>query len=77
MNANGSEVADKILPARRNPARWLFDLFSNVSLGITLLVLLFLFMSIGSAGIVYPVHPTSSIRRLGNMPNSASGVDSK
>ncbi|MFB0985226.1 MAG: hypothetical protein QMB94_02935, partial [Phycisphaerales bacterium] len=57
MNAKGSEVADKILPARRNPARWLFDLFSNVSLGITLLVLLFLFMSIGSAGIVYPIHP--------------------
>ena len=37
--------------------RWIFDLFSSVRFGITLLVLLFVYMSVGSAGIVYPVHP--------------------
>ena len=57
MNDTGSEAKGQPTRPRRNPAVWLFDLFSNVSLGITLLVLLFLFMSIGSAGIVYPVHP--------------------
>ena len=33
------------------------DLFSSVYLGITLIVLLFVYSTIGSAGIVYPVHP--------------------
>lgn len=37
--------------------RWLYDLLSSVRFGITLLVLLFFYMSIGSAGVVYPVHP--------------------
>ena len=32
-------------------------LFSSVSFGIVLLVTLFIYMSIGSAGLLYPVHP--------------------
>jgi hypothetical protein len=34
----------------------LLDLFSNVRFGILLLALLFIYMSVGSAGILYPVH---------------------
>ncbi len=37
--------------------RAVYDLFSSVRFGIVLMVLLFIYMSIGSAGIVYPVHP--------------------
>ncbi len=37
--------------------RAIFDLFSSVRFGIVLLVLLFIYMSVGSAGILYPVHP--------------------
>ncbi|NBX25733.1 MAG: hypothetical protein EBQ99_06745, partial [Planctomycetes bacterium] len=37
--------------------RALSDLFSNVRFGIVLLVLLFAYMSVGSAGVIYPVHP--------------------
>jgi len=44
------------VPAR-GPVTWLLDLFSSVRLGVTLLVLLFVYMSVGSAGILYPVHP--------------------
>jgi len=33
------------------------DLFSNVRFGIVLLIVLFIYSSIGSAGIVYPIHP--------------------
>ena len=33
------------------------NLFCNVKFGIVLLVLLFVYMAIGSAGIVFPVHP--------------------
>jgi membrane protein DedA with SNARE-associated domain len=33
------------------------DLFSNVRFGIWLLVALFVYMTVGSAGIVYPTHP--------------------
>ncbi|MSR40948.1 MAG: hypothetical protein EXS10_03490 [Phycisphaerales bacterium] len=33
------------------------DLFSSVTLGIVLLTLLFFYCTIGSAGILYPVHP--------------------
>ncbi len=40
-----------------NPFRAISDLFSNVKFGITLLALLFIYMTVGSAGIVYPVHP--------------------
>ena len=39
---------------RRGLAGWTLDLFSSVKFGIWLLVLLFLYSSIGSAGIVYP-----------------------
>ena len=39
------------------PLNRLLDLFSNVKLGILLLVLLFVYMSVGSAGVVYPTHP--------------------
>jgi hypothetical protein len=39
------------------PIRAILDLFSSVRFGIVLLVLLFAYMSVGSAGIVYPVHP--------------------
>lgn len=44
-------------PARRGPITALLDFFSSVRLGIVLLVLLFVYMSIGSAGILYPTHP--------------------
>ena len=39
----------------RGPIRMLFDLFSSVKFGILLLVLLFIYSSIGSAGILYPI----------------------
>ncbi len=37
--------------------RAIYDLLSSVRFGIVLMVLLFIYMSVGSAGIVYPVHP--------------------
>lgn len=37
--------------------RAIFNLFSSVRFGIVLLVVLFFYMSVGSAGIVYPIHP--------------------
>ena len=37
--------------------RPVLDLFSSVRFGIVLLTLLFVYMSVGSAGILYPVHP--------------------
>ena len=40
-----------------SPLGWLLDLFSSVRFGIVLMVLLFIYMSVGSAGVVYPVHP--------------------
>ncbi|MBG80714.1 MAG: hypothetical protein CMJ39_08420 [Phycisphaerae bacterium] len=36
---------------RRNPLQWLLDLFSNVKFGIFLLLLLFVYSGIGSAGL--------------------------
>ncbi|MED6307481.1 MAG: hypothetical protein VX563_05690, partial [Planctomycetota bacterium] len=46
---------------RRSPLRLVLapvlDLFSSVRFGIVLLVLLFLYMAVGSAGLVYPVAP--------------------
>lgn len=39
-----------------NPLRPVLDLFSSVRFGIVLLVLLFVYCTIGSAGIVYPIH---------------------
>lgn len=44
-------------PALFAPLRWALDLFSSVRFGIVLMVLLFIYMSIGSAGVLYPVHP--------------------
>jgi hypothetical protein len=41
---------------RRGLAGAVLDLFSNVKLGIWLLVILFIYSSIGSAGILYPEH---------------------
>lgn len=38
-------------------ARGLLAVFSSVRFGIVLMALLFLYMSVGSAGIIYPVHP--------------------
>ena len=40
-----------------SPLTRLLDFFSSVKLGISLLVILFIYMSIGSAGVVYPIHP--------------------
>ncbi len=37
--------------------RGISNLFSNVRFGIALLVILFVYMSVGSAGVIYPVHP--------------------
>jgi hypothetical protein len=39
------------------PIRAILDLFSSVRFGIVILAALFVYMSVGSAGIVYPVHP--------------------
>jgi cytochrome c-type biogenesis protein CcsB len=39
------------------PLRYVFDLLSSVRFGIVLLVVLFVYMSVGSAGIIYPDHP--------------------
>ena len=41
---------------RRGAAGWVLDLFSSVKLGIWLLAILFVYSSIGSAGIIYPEH---------------------
>lgn len=40
---------------RRSPLTRLLDLFSSITLGVWLLALLFLYCSIGSAGVIYPV----------------------
>lgn len=42
---------------KKSGFRSLLDLFSSVKLGIVLLVVLFIYMSVGSAGLVYPTHP--------------------
>ncbi|MCH2160934.1 MAG: hypothetical protein MK085_03570 [Phycisphaerales bacterium] len=44
-------------PRTRSPIMAVLDLFSSVKFGIVLLVLLFIYMTIGSAGLLYPVHP--------------------
>lgn len=38
----------------RDPLRWLLDLFSNVRFGVFLMVVLFVYCALGSAGILYP-----------------------
>ena len=59
MQPNGPDatVRNEAAGPSRGPIGFLFDLFSNVKFGILLLVLLFVYMSVGSAGVVYPVHP--------------------
>lgn len=58
-----SAMTDPNPPVAHSPLRprglvgRLFDLFSSVRLGIVLLVLLFIYMSVGSAGLLYPTHP--------------------
>ena len=42
---------------RRGPVRLLLDVFSSVRLGVALLTVLFVYATLGSAGIVYPVGP--------------------
>ncbi len=44
-------------PAGRGPIGLLLDLFSSVRLGIVLLAILFVYMSVGSAGVIYPTGP--------------------
>ncbi|MCP4011718.1 MAG: hypothetical protein GY728_01285, partial [Phycisphaeraceae bacterium] len=59
MQPNGPKAiteSDSKHPSR-GPLGLLLDLFSNVKFGIVLLVLLFIYMSVGSAGLVYPIHP--------------------
>ena len=50
----------------------LLDLFSSVRFGIVLLVLLFIYMAIGSAGLVYPVSEHLLRGRLGAPPDQAA-----
>lgn len=40
---------------RRGPLRAIFDLFNSVWLGIALMVLIFAYMTVASAGLIYPV----------------------
>jgi hypothetical protein len=42
-------------PPRRGPLTWIIDRFDSVWLGITLMILLFIYMSIASAGLVHPL----------------------
>ncbi|MGA1056778.1 MAG: hypothetical protein ACO3Y3_03690 [Phycisphaerales bacterium] len=47
-------------PRRGAPAVLLhgvYDLFSSVRFGIVLLAILFVYMAVGSAGLLYPIHP--------------------
>ena len=52
-----SDITKGSTPSPRSPLGALLDLFSSVTFGIVLLVLLFIYMTIGSAGILYPIHP--------------------
>lgn len=63
-NHSGSATSSRVSPKSsdvtsssrsRGPVTLLLDLFSSVRFGIILLVLLFIYMAIGSAGLVYPV----------------------
>lgn len=61
-NSNGSMRPQQVASGRRSLSDVpilgpLIDLFSSVRLGITLLVILFIYSSIGSAGVIYPIHP--------------------
>ncbi len=50
-------MARRSLPRVGGPLAPVIDLFSSVRFGIVILAVLFLYMSVGSAGIIYPVHP--------------------
>lgn len=52
---DGVDANLAIATRNRGPFRWIYDLFSNVWFGITLMVLIFLYLTIGSAGLLYPV----------------------
>ncbi|MFO0829612.1 MAG: hypothetical protein U0572_15845 [Phycisphaerales bacterium] len=52
-----ASLPDLPAPSRRGPIRGLLDLFSSVQFGIVLLAILFVYMTVGSAGILYPIHP--------------------
>jgi len=52
---NGVNASRAHATRNRGPIRWIYDLFSSVWLGITLMILIFLYMTIGSAGLLYPV----------------------
>ena len=55
--SNQATRPDRGQPRSRGPLKSVVELFSNVKFGILLLVLLFVYMSVGSAGVVYPTHP--------------------
>ena len=56
--ANASKATESApMRPRRGLFMWILDLFSSVRFGILLMVLLFIYMSVGSAGLVYPTHP--------------------
>ena len=65
MNSDAKSTSQAgALPTHDSPPWWrtgvigaVLDFFTNVKLGIWLMVLLFIYSSIGSAGIVYPEHP--------------------
>ena len=60
MTAINTSIPNPTTPRRRrkdSPWNRLLEFFSSVKLGISLLVILFIYMSIGSAGVVYPIHP--------------------
>jgi hypothetical protein len=56
-SSDGSPTAPAAARPARGPVTAVLDLFSSVRFGIVLLSLLFVYMSVGSAGILYPVHP--------------------
>ena len=57
QNSHETDPANAPLRPSRGPVSAVLDLFSSVRFGIVLLSILFVYMSVGSAGILYPVHP--------------------
>lgn len=51
---DNSVLSDRIVRKRRGPFLAILDLFSSVWFGITLMVLIFIYLTVGSAGILYP-----------------------
>lgn len=50
------------------PLRWAVELLSSVWFGIWLLILLFIYSSLGSAGVIYPVRVDGALRFVHAMP---------